>query len=37
MEIQILRVDFIVFVDHKITCRRVEEVHILNGTDTLDT
>ena len=29
--------DFIVFVDHKITCRKVEEIHILNGTGTLGT
>ena len=29
--------DFMVFVDHKITCRNVEELHILNSTDTLDT
>ena len=28
---------FIVFVDHKITCRKVEELHIWNDTDTLDT
>ena len=28
---------FIVFMDHKITCRRVEELHILIGIDTLDT
>ena len=32
-----LRDDFIVFVGHEITCRKVEELHILNGTDTLDT
>ena len=29
--------DFIVFIDHEITCRRVEELRILNGTGTLDT
>ena len=34
---QFLRVDFLVFVDHKITRRKAEELHILNGTDTLDT
>ena len=34
---QTLRVDFIVFVDHKITSRKVEGLHVLNGTDTLDT
>ena len=28
---------FIVFIDHKIICHRVEELHILNGIDTLDT
>ena len=28
---------FTVFIDHKITCRRVEEIHILNGIDTLGT
>ena len=28
---------FIVFIDHKITCRRAEELHILNSIDTLDT
>ena len=28
---------FIAFIDYKITCRRVEELQILNGTDTLDT
>ena len=28
---------FIVFMDHKITCHKVEELHILNGIDTLDT
>ena len=28
---------FIVFIDHKITCSRVEEVHTLNGVDTLGT
>ena len=28
---------FIVFMDHKTTCRRAEELHILNGTGTLDT
>ena len=30
------KADFLAFVDHKITCRRTEELHILNGTDTLD-
>ena len=29
--------DFIVFIDHKITCRKAEEIHILNDTDTLGT
>ena len=33
----ILRVDFIVFVDRKVTCHKVEGLHVLNGTDTLDT
>ena len=28
---------FIVFMDHKTTCRRAEELHILNGIGTLDT
>ena len=28
---------FIVFMDHKITCDRMEELHLLNGIDTLDT
>ena len=28
---------FIVFIDYKITCRRVEELHILNGIDNLGT
>ena len=28
--------DFIVFIDHKITCK-VDELHILDDTDTLDT
>ena len=28
---------FIIFMDHKITCRRVEEIHILNGIGTLYT
>ena len=28
---------FIVFIDDRITCSRVEELHILNGTGTLDT
>ena len=37
LERQILRADFIVFMDHKITCRKAEELHILNGTDTLGT
>ena len=27
----------IVFIDHKITCRRAKGLHILNGTGTLDT
>ena len=27
----------IVLIDYKITCRRVEELHILNGIDTLYT
>ena len=35
MERQVLRVDFIVFVDHIITCRRVEELYTLNGTGTM--
>ena len=25
------------YIDHKITCRKVEELHILNGTNTLGT
>ena len=29
--------DFIVFIDHKITCRRVEEIHTLNDNYTLGT
>ena len=29
--------DYIALIDYKITCCRVEELHILNGTDTLDT
>ena len=29
--------DFVVFMDYKITCRRVEEIHILNGVGTLGT
>ena len=29
--------DFIVFIDHKITCGKVEELRILNGTDALVT
>ena len=29
--------DFMVFIDHKITYPRVEEIHILNGIDTLYT
>ena len=29
--------DFIAFIDHKITCRKAEELHISNGTGTLDT
>ena len=28
---------FIAFIDHKIACRRVGEIHILNGIDTLGT
>ena len=28
---------FIIFMDHKITCRMVEEIHILNGIGTLGT
>ena len=28
---------FIVFMDHKMTCRRIEEIHILNGIGTLGT
>ena len=28
---------FLVFIDHKITCRKEEELHILDGTDTQDT
>ena len=32
-----LKVDFIVFVDHKIICRKAKELHVLNGTDILDT
>ena len=28
---------FIVFIDHKITCGRVEELHILTDIDTLAT
>ena len=28
---------FMAFIDHKITYRRVEEIHILNDIDTLDT
>ena len=28
---------FIVFIDHKVTCRKAEELHILNGIYTLDT
>ena len=31
------KIVFIVFLDHKITCRKVEELHILDGTDTLET
>ena len=31
------QVDFIVFIDHKITCRKAEELHILDSTGTLDT
>ena len=37
LEKQALRVDFMVFVYYKITYCRVEELHVLNGTDTLDT
>ena len=29
--------DFMAFVDYKITCRKAEQLHILNGTDTVDT
>ena len=29
--------DFIVFIDHKIACRKAEEIHILNDIDTLGT
>ena len=29
--------DFIAFIDYKITCRKVEEILILNDTDTLGT
>ena len=29
--------NFMAFVDYKITCRKAEELHILNGTDTVDT
>ena len=29
--------DFIVFIDHKIACRKAEEIHILNGIGTLGT
>ena len=29
--------DFMVFIDLKIACRRAEEIHILNGIDTLST
>ena len=36
-EVEILRVDFIVSVDHKITCRKVEKLLVLNGTGTLNT
>ena len=28
---------FHIFVEHKSTCRKVEELYILNGTDTLGT
>ena len=31
------KIVFIVFLDHKITCRKAEELHILDGTDTLET
>ena len=34
---KILKTIFIVFIDRKITYRRVEEPHILNAIDTLDT
>ena len=37
LERQILRVDFIGFVDHKMPFCTVEEPHVLNGTKTLDT
>ena len=33
---QILNANFIAFADHKITCCKVEELHVLNGTDNLD-
>ena len=32
-----IQVDFIVFIDYKITCLKVGEIHILNGTDNLGT
>ena len=32
-----LLIDFIVFVDYKVTCLKVEELHTLNGTATMDT
>ena len=28
---------FIVFIDHKITCRKTEKLHIVDRTDTLNT
>ena len=34
---KILKTIFIVFIDHKITYRRLEEPHILNAIDTLGT
>ena len=32
-----LQADFTVFIDHKITCRKGGEIHILNDIDTLST
>ena len=31
------KLKIIAFIGHKITCRKAEELHILNGTDTLGT